>query len=125
MSEKRVKSKKDAVLPEVDPADDSAEEQGKRRPSRLFIVLITIAAIAFAVYSVISLVGIHAQISERRRELGEIQDEITVQEIKNEEMNKTYSLSDKERSEYIEQIARDELDYVKEGERVFVNVAGD
>ena len=112
-------------MPEVDTAEENAEEESGRRPSRLIAVLITIAAVAFAVYAVISLASIHAQINERRRELEEIRDEITVQEIKNEEMNKTYSLSDQERSDYLEQIARDELDYVKEGERVFVNVAGD
>ena len=32
--------------------------------------------------------------------------------------------SDEENAEYMEQIARTELDYVKNGERVFVNVTG-
>ena len=125
MSEKKTKRKKDAAMPEIDPVDEGAEEEGNRRPSRLITALITIAAVAFAVYAVVSLVSIHSQISELRQELAEIQSQITVQEIKNEEMSKINGLSEQERSEYIEQIARDELDYVKEGERVFVNVAGD
>lgn len=91
----------------------------------LAYVLISLVAVAFVIYSVVSIVGLQGQIRERRAELDSIKDEITVQEIKNEEMNKMYNLSGDERSEYIERIARDDLDYVKEGERVFVNVSGD
>lgn len=105
------------------PAENT-EERGFFS-SRVGIVLLTIVALAFIVYSLISLSGIHSQIRERQSELDEIKDEITVQEIKNEEMNKTYSLTDSERSSYMERLARDQLDYVKEGERVFVNVAGE
>ena len=79
----------------------------------------------FLVYSLVTLIGIRSQLRERRQELSEIQEKIVVQEIKNDEMNRTYSLSEEERSDYIEQIARDSLDYVKEGERIFVNVSGD
>ena len=92
---------------------------------RLAYVLISLIAAAFLIYSVISIAGLQGQIRERKAELDAIKDEITVQEIKNEEMNKMYNLSGDERSEYIERIARDDLDYVKEGERVFVNVSGD
>lgn len=80
---------------------------------------------AFAIYAVITLVGIHSQIAEKRAELEEIQGEITVQEIKNDEMNRMYNYSDDEFADYIERIARDDLDFVKSGERVFVNVSGD
>ena len=99
-----------------------SENKTKRR---LIYTLIGLIAAAFVVYSVVSIAGLQSQIRERRQELEAIKDEITVQEIKNEEMNKTYNLSGDERSEYIERIARDDLDYVKEGERVFVNVSGD
>jgi len=105
--------------------DEAAEDGGRKRTSRLLIVLIAMLAFAFAIYSVISIVGIRRQLNERRQELSEIRDEITIQEIKNDEMSKTYNLSDKERSDYIEQLARENLDYVKEGERIFVNIAGE
>ena len=96
-----------------------------RISKRLISAIIAAAAVIFLIYSVISLIGLQSQISERRGQLDEIKNEIKVQEIKNDEMSKTYNLSDDERSEYIERIARDDLDYVKEGERVFVNVSGD
>ena len=104
---------------------DSSENEGRGLPRRLIFVLVGIVAVIFVVYSVISLIGLQSQINERRGQLEEIKSEIKVQEIKNDEMSKTYNLSDDERSEYIERIARDDLDYVKEGERVFVNVSGD
>ena len=127
MSEKTNKRRKADPSPaEPKASGGDKESKGRRRfPSRLAFVLIAVIAFAFMIYSVVSLVGIQSQINERRAELEEIKDQITVQEIKNEEMAKTYNLSDKERSDYIEQIARDDLDYVKEGERVFVNVSGD
>lgn len=125
MSERTKKRKSTADVPEQRSAAGESEGKRRRFPSRLAVVLIAVAAFAFLIYSVVSLVGIQSQINERRAELNEIKGEISVQEIKNEEMSKTYNLNDKERSEYIEQIARDDLDYVKEGERVFVNVSGD
>ena len=64
-------------------------------------------------------------IRERKAELDEIKEQITVQEIKNEEMQKLYDSTGSDFSTLAEQIARDDLDYVKEGERVFVNVSGE
>ena len=111
--------------PMTDEAAEGERSNGRRLTSRLAFVLVIIVAAVFLVYSLVSLIGIRSQLRERRQELSDIQDQITVQEIKNDEMNKTANLSEDERSDYIEQIARDDLDYVKEGERVFVNVAGD
>ena len=82
-------------------------------------------ALVFAVYSVISLVSLYSQIGQKKSELESINAQIEVQELKNEEMSELYNSSDEEFSRYIERIAREDLDYIKEGERVFVNVAGD
>ena len=57
--------------------------------------------------------------------LNELKEKITVQEIKNEEMQKLYDSTGSDFSKLAEQIARDDLDYIKEGERVFVNVSGE
>lgn len=77
------------------------------------------------IYSMVSIIGIRSQIRERRAELEELKEQIAVQEIKNEEMQKLYDSTDSDFSALAEQIARDDLDYIKEGERVFVNVQGD
>ena len=48
-----------------------------------------------------------------------------LQEIKNDELNEIYNLDDDENNAYIERVAREEFDYSKKGERVFVNIAGE
>ncbi len=88
-------------------------------------VLLCVVVLIFAVYSVVTLVDLYTQIGEKKSELEAINDEITIQEIKNDEINDLYNSSDEEFSKYVEQIAREELDYIKQGERIFVNVAGD
>ncbi|MBQ6498737.1 MAG: septum formation initiator family protein [Ruminococcus sp.] len=77
------------------------------------------------IYSLVSIIGIQSQIRERKAELDELKEKITVQEIKNDEMQKLYDSTGSDFSALAEQIARDDLDYIKEGERVFVNVTGD
>lgn len=116
--------KKKRALAKEDEVEKAPEEKGFFS-SRVSIILIALVGLAFVVYALITLSGINSQIRERSAELDEIKDEITVQEIKNDSMSKTYNLSDSERSEFMERLARDDLDYVKEGERVFVNVSGE
>lgn len=104
---------------------EDEENEGRRMISRPVFILISVAAVAFLIYSMISIIGIQSQIRERKKELDELKEEITVQEIKNEDMQKLYDSTGSDFSALAEQIARDDLDYVKEGERVFVNVSGD
>lgn len=99
--------------------------EGRRILSRPVIVVLSLAAVAFLIYSLVSIIGIQSQIRERKAELDELKEKITVQEIKNDEMQKLYDSTGSDFSALAEQIARDDLDYIKEGERVFVNVTGD
>lgn len=124
MKENTKRKKKAALDEEIEEAVDDSGQKGLFS-SRLGVILLSLVGVAFVVYALISLSGIHSQIRERTEELNEIKEEITVQEIKNDAMTKTYNLTDSERSAYMERIARDELDFVKEGERVFVNVSGE
>lgn len=123
MSEKK---RKPAAEPApVTKETDAQPDKKKRSRSRLTYIVLYIAAFVFIVYALVSLFGINAQIREKRAELEELKSEIKVQEIKNEDIKKMYNYTEEEFSEYIEQIARDDLDYVRSGERVFVNVSGD
>ena len=85
---------------------------------------IKLALVVFAVYAVITLLNQHIEILEKQQILSDLENQIMVQEIKIEEIQKVKDYSDEENKEYMEQIARIELDYVKNGERVFVNVTG-
>ena len=86
--------------------------------------LLRLAILFFAGYIAVSLVSQQIQINEKRRQLQEIEQQIVVQEIKNEEIKHALSDDDQVNEDYIEQMARENLDYAKPGERVFVNIAG-
>lgn len=102
-----------------------SKKESKKLPHGLKYIVLCVVVLIFAVYSVVTLVDLYSQIGEKKSELDAINDEITIQEIKNEEIDDLYNSSDEEFSKYVEQIAREDLDYIKQGERVFVNVAGD
>ena len=86
--------------------------------------LLRLAILFFAGYIAVSLVSQQIQINEKRRQLQEIEQQIVVQEIKNEEIKHALSDDDQVNEDYIEQMARENLDYAKPGECVFVNIAG-
>jgi len=96
----------------------------KKSPYLKYFVLCAVVLV-FAIYSLVTLVSLYSQIGDKKGELKEINNKIAIQEIKNEDMNSLYNSSDEEFAEYIEQIAREDLDYIRPGERVFVNVSGD
>lgn len=102
-----------------------SKKEVKKPLLNLRYIVLSIVILVFTVYSVVTLVDIYSQIVEKKSELEEINSEISIQEIKNEEMNELYNSSDEEFSQYVEQIAREDLDYMRQGERVFVNVSGD
>lgn len=85
---------------------------------------IKLVLVVFAVYAVVTLLNQHIEILEKQQTLSDLETDIMVQEIKIEEIQNVKNYSDEENAEYMEQIARTELDYVKNGERVFVNVTG-
>ena len=125
MSKRRNTKKPDTAAKTARESKDEAQGEGRRVLSRPAFVLIALVAVAFLIYSMVSIIGIQAQIRERRAELDDLKEQITVQEIKNEDIQKLYDSTGSDFSALAEQIARDDLDYIKEGERVFVNVAGD
>ena len=110
---------------DAEAAETAFEPEEPKSNRKYLYILLYVAVFAFAVYAVITLVSLHSQINEKKQELSDIQGEITVQEIKNDDMSKMYNYTDDEFSDYVEQIARDDLDFVRSGERVFVNVSGD
>ena len=88
-------------------------------------LLLKLAIFAFAAYIVFALVNQQVQINEKSQELADLQDQVETQKIKNEDMKHALNAYEEETKEYIERVAREDLDYAKPGERVFVNIAGD
>ncbi len=102
------------VLQEVKPK--------KKKRSKKLIALYVFVGV-FVVYTVIALILQQGQISEKQAELQQLNKKIEVQELKNEELNDIYNLSDEENKEYIEKKAKEE-GYLHSGERVFINISG-
>ena len=110
----------------TEDADRPADAPGRRRiPARLAGILLAVVGVIFLIYSMVSLIGIRSKIQELRGDLSEITDDIANQERKNEEMLKIASQSGDELNDYMEQIAHDQLDLVREGEKIYIVVAGD
>lgn len=95
----------------------------KKKSSKSFILLF-IAIFAFALYSAITIVSQNEAIREKRAELAALEEELQIIEIENDYLEEVKNYKGKDLDEYIENIAREDLDYVKNGERVFINVSG-
>ena len=82
-------------------------------------LLLRFAVIVLAVFVVVSLIA-QQQIAEKREDLQTLQAQLATQNVKNEELQE--SLKDEEGlRDYAEKKAREELNYAKPGERVFVD----
>ena len=66
------------------------------------------------------------RIMDKRAELATLQTQIEIQNARNEEIQKTVSSLENDRGlqEYAERKAREDLDYAKPDERIFVDVGG-
>lgn len=88
-------------------------------------ILLRFAILCLAVYVMAALINQQIQINQKRSELESLQSQIQVQEVKNEELRHTIDANEKDGSEYAERVAREELDYAKTGERVFIIISGE
>jgi len=137
MIRKKRNSRKKTAAPSTSAAnaaagvEETAVEQGPkvidnpRKKSRLRYVLLYIAAIGFVFYAVITIINQNVKIAEKRAELSELQQHINVVEIESDYLQKVQNYEGDELAEYMEKIAKEDLGYVSEGERIFINVAGD
>jgi hypothetical protein len=80
--------------------------------------------IGFVLYAVTALTDISLQKAEKEKTFANLQSQIEVQEVYNQELVNIDNYSGEELKEYKEKVAH-ENGYVKRGERVFVNVAGE
>lgn len=94
----------------------------KKRNPFLYIVLGLVVVIFLGVF-VYTVSGIYSETAEKRNQLAGLRHEIEIQEMKNAELEAVV-YSDVEYLKYATKVARDN-DYVKSGERVFINSSGD
>lgn len=97
------------------------ENKKKRNP--LYYIIFSIVVVIFLGSFVFTISGIYSETAEKKQELAELNHQIEIQEIKNAELEAVV-YSDEEYLKYATKVARDN-DYVKVGERVFINSSGD
>lgn len=108
----------------VGSESDIKEIQPKRLRKKKYILLY-LAIIGFVFYAVITIINQNMKIAEKQTELQDLQQQINVVEIQTQYLEKVQNYQGEELKEYIEQIAKDDLGYLSEGERIFINVAGE
>ncbi|MBQ6265820.1 MAG: septum formation initiator family protein [Clostridia bacterium] len=84
---------------------------------RKYPIIFALLVLALIVYFVVTLVSTQAKLKAVEQEKASLSEQISVQEEENEKLKETISNEDKD--DYIERIARDEYDYAGENERVY------
>ena len=91
--------------------------------------ILCIAVIALVIYVAVRIVDQNVRIQKAKEELSELDNYKTLQDIRMEELKHFADAAENNDldllSDYIEKIARENLDYVKSGEVVYINIAGD
>lgn len=85
------------------------------------VVVVALLAVV-AVIVVVSVTRSQISVSEKQQELDDLDAKIAQQELDNAELEQ---LINGDLNAYIEDYARDKLDMVKPGERVYINTVGD
>lgn len=117
----KAKTKKAEAL---ESQGDIKEVKPKRFRKKKYILLY-LAIIGFVFYAVITIINQSVQIADRQTELENLEQQINVVEIETGYLQKVQNYNGQELKDYIEKRAKDELGYVNDGERIFINVAGD
>ena len=107
------------------PENTTLKEITPKKKKKGRYILLYLAIIGFAFYAVITIINQNVQIADKKAELQELQQQINVVEIQTQYLEKVQGYEGEELSEYMEKIAKEELGYVSDGERIFINVAGE
>lgn len=92
----------------------------KQKKGRVSIVLV-LALVALVGYFVITTIQLRMDIKDKEAQVSDLSEQIATQDKANEDLEKI--LNDENESAYLEQYAREELDYIMPGERVYANSA--
>ena len=84
--------------------------------------LIRIALVLFCLYAVVMWIHVQLEISEKESQIADTKSQIEAQKSTNEKMKNALENED---PDYIEQAIRNELDYAKPGEKVFIDISGE
>ena len=114
---KSTKKVKESTAASRQTEDGAIKEITPKKRKKGRYILIYLAIIGFVFQNV--------QIAEKKAELTDLQQQISVVEIQSQYLKKVQNYKGDDLKKYIEKIAKDELGYVGDGERIFINVAGE
>ena len=90
--------------------------------------ILYIAVVALVIYVAITIVEQNVKIQNAKETLSHLDNKISIQKIELSELKSVADSAEKEDydsvADYIERVAREEMDYVKSGEVVYINIAG-
>jgi Septum formation initiator len=87
-------------------------------------IVLKVAVLTFVVYIVFTLVNQQVEINSKQKQVDSVKQQIALQEMKNQEMKQVLDSGEQGNNDYIERVARQDLDYANPDERVFINIAG-
>ena len=121
---KREEKNKEYILNgEIKEVKVNRKNKNKKK-TRLLYIPLCIAIFAFVVFSAFTLISISNEIAKQTAVLDELNKQISITEIEIDELKDIKNYKGAERDDYIENIAREDLNYLKNGERVFINISG-
>lgn len=109
----------------VSQSDADIKEIKPKKVRKKRHILLYIAIIGFVFYAVITIINQSVEISKKRIELQNLQQQINVVEIQTQYLQKVQNYTGEELEKYIEKIAKEDMGYISEGERIFINVSGE
>ena len=115
-------------LKEVDVVSTASP---KRKKNKFHIsikrndAIIYSVTLILVVYAVICFISQNININKKLAELDEINNQIIIEEVKNEEITDILNSNKNENAAYIEKTAREDLDYAYKDERIFINISGE
>ena len=125
MSLLKPKTKKAKTSPAAQAAAGPKEIEKPKKKHKARYILLYLAAIGFVFYAVITIINQNVKIAEKRARLSELNQQINVVEIESNYLEKVQGYKGQELADYMEKIAKEDLGYVSNGERIFINVAGE
>ncbi|MGN1138350.1 MAG: septum formation initiator family protein, partial [Ruminococcus sp.] len=88
-----------------------------KKKTRLLYIPLCIAVFAFVVFSAFTLITQSSEITKQRAVLDDLNKQIEITKIEIKELKDIKNYEGEELDDYIENIAREDLNYLKNGER--------
>ena len=114
----KVKDPEKADLKEIEP-------KKSKKPKRLRFFLLALVVVGFVFYAAITIINQNVRIAEKKSELSELNKQINVIEIQSQYLEKVQGYTGDDLNDYMEKLAKEDLGYISDGERIFINVAGE